>query len=344
MKNLLFITVACLCLLAVNAKAEPRGCSLDQMLRSPVGQQMMKDELKREILYFWNNHIADDMGLVFLDDSETRVAWGVSDELWQQIRSSFETSMKAIDEHPEIEKLIKELETLQDGFEPFTPDVEEKGLKDFARVMEKLNSLAENLNKKALDNVLPPELRQKTLAILLVSVSEMPIISPQMFEALDLTDAQKQRMAEIKKEFTPEFEDTLEKYGQTYVTLTNKFFAEIDKQIATSDIIDIEGTVAKLTAENPEYKKVINETIAGSQAFTERFKTKIFDVLTDEQWTRFQELLDNPSEQAKKFREQLRKQRNDRKQAAPWLPNADLWKIGEAIPEAYRLERNTRRE
>jgi len=102
--------------------------------------------------------------------------------------------------------------------------------------------------------------------------------------------------------------------------------------------------VAKLATENPEYKKVIDETIAGSQAFTERFKTKMFDVLTDEQWTRFQELLDNPSEHAKNFREQLQKQRIDRKRSAPWLPNVDLWKIGEAIPETYRLERNTRRE
>ena len=341
MKNLLFITVACLCLLAVSAEPVQQRISLDQMLRSPMGQHMMQSEVKEEILYFWEQGVGD-IAFVLLHKAEIRTAWGVSDERMQQINSSYETELKVIEEHPEMQKLMKELETLQDGVELFSPDVEEMILKDLANIMEKLNSLGADLSRKAMDNALPPELKQKTLAILLAIMPEMPIISPQMFEALDLTDTQKQRMAEIKKEFAPEFENTLEKYGQAYVTLTNKFFAETDKQSATSEIIDIEGTVAKLKAENPEYKKVMDDTIAGSQAFTERFKTKIFDVLTDEQWTRFQELLNNPSEHAKKFREQLREQRIDRKRSAPWLPNVDLWKIGDVIPETYRLERNKR--
>ena len=233
------------------------------------------------------------------------------------------------------------METLQGNIELFALNVEEKVLKDFEGINEKLSSLSAKIVREEMDKALPPELKQKVQETLLASMPEMPIISINAFEALNLTDAQKQRMEGIEKEFTPEFEKTLEQYGQAYVILTNKFLAACDKQSSNTSNT-LESIKAKLAAEDPEYKKIQDETIAKTQAFTLQFKTKVFDVLTDEQWKQLQELIDNPSEPAKFFREQLKEYRDENKQSAPWLPDADLWKSGEGIPGEYRKERNSR--
>jgi len=342
----LFITVSCLLLFAAVGYAqqiEPR-CGLDQMLRSPMGQQLMKDEWKQEIRVFWDCRNASLIILIMLGvlSPESRTALGVSDECKQQIVSAYENAMKAVNDNPNVQKLIEEMETMQDGIELLASEDQIEVLNKVMEIGDKLTSLAMDLTSEAMDSVLPPELKQKIQESLLASMVEMPIISLYAFEALNLTDAQKQRMAEIKQEVTPEFESTLEKHVQAHVTLTNKFLAAIDKQIDTTNIIDIEGAREKLATENPEYKRIQDEAITGSRAFTTQFKTKVFDVLTDEQWVRLQDLIDHPSEHAKIFREQLREHRNERRQFALWLPSADLWKPSGAIFEMYRSERNTR--
>jgi hypothetical protein len=67
---------------------------------------------------------------------------------------------------------------------------------------------------------------------------------------------------------------------------------------------------------------------------------KLFDVLTDEQWVRLQDLIDNPPEHAKALRERLRDY--NEQAAQTWQPSATPWMTGEAIPESYRQERNAR--
>jgi len=341
MKSNLFITVLCLLLFAALGQAQQEAAiiSLDQMLRSPMGQQMAKDELKQEIRLYWGG--ASEFSLTLLHDPKIRTAWGVSDELHQRIHGAVITSLNEIENHPEMQRLIKEMETLQDGNNLFSLNVDEKIQKKLAGVIEQMNTLATDLSNDTIRATLPPELKQKVQETLLASMPEMPIISLYAFEALNLTDTQKQRMKEIKKEFTPEFEKILEQYGQAHITLTNKFLAACDKQSGDASNT-LEGIKAKLVAEDPEYKKIQDATIAKTQAFMIQFKTKVFDVLTDEQWKQLQELIDNPSEPAKIFREQWRKERSERKQAAPWLSDVDLWQPGGAIPEGYRQERNTK--
>ena len=197
----------------------------------------------------------------------------------------------------------------------------------------------------AVNEVLPPEIRQKIKESLLANMSELPIVSPSMFEALGLTDAQKEQMEAIRKELEPEFQKNFENLVSGQMTLFNKALDELAKQ--EDEIIEDWESIAErmatvrkeLLAENAEYKRIDEELRSQGQSFVAQYKVKLFDVLTDEQWTRLQGLIDNPPEHAKVLRERLRE---FNEQFAHWQPSAEPWIIGEAIPEAYRQGRNGR--
>jgi hypothetical protein len=87
---------------------------------------------------------------------------------------------------------------------------------------------------------------------------------------------------------------------------------------------------------------------ANGRAFAAQFKIQMFDVLTDEQWFRLQELIDNPPEHALLFRRHLRGQSDESEEpeeatvADEWVPGPNSWRPGDALFEEYRIERNTR--
>jgi len=67
---------------------------------------------------------------------------------------------------------------------------------------------------------------------------------------------------------------------------------------------------------------------------------ELYDVLTDEQWDKLQNLVDNPPEYIKAWLK-VYSSRNQKQEE--WQPGPDSWKPGDGIPESYRQERNERR-
>jgi Ni/Co efflux regulator RcnB len=85
-------------------------------------------------------------------------------------------------------------------------------------------------------------------------------------------------------------------------------------------------------------------------------KIEMFDVLTDEQWDRFQNLVDNPPDYIKKIIAQVSgkfvsaasapvasKPSVDGAKSDAWQPGPGSWQPGDPIPEKYRQERNEKR-
>jgi Ni/Co efflux regulator RcnB len=72
--------------------------------------------------------------------------------------------------------------------------------------------------------------------------------------------------------------------------------------------------------------------------------TKMFDVLTDEQWARLQKLIDNPPEHAKAYAKKLKEQMGEsEKTGGAWQPGPNSWRPGDPIPEQYRQQREEQR-
>jgi len=92
-----------------------------------------------------------------------------------------------------------------------------------------------------------------------------------------------------------------------------------------------------------------NDLQESSKTLATELKIEMFDVLTDEQWDRFQKLVDDPPDYIKKIIDQMRnrfERRTDNNPSATsagtWQPGPDSWRPGDPIPEQYRQQRNQR--
>jgi hypothetical protein len=196
------------------------------------------------------------------------------------------------------------------------------------------------MESDAVNRVLTLEIKQKRNEALLANMSAMPLVPVGIFDALFLTDTQKRQMEKIQEELRPEFDTTLEKYTNGQMVLVNKVLHELEKRGESQSPEDGGEAIRKtLESDDPDYKKTYEECKSLGRLFAERFKVKILDVLTDEQWIRLQDLIDNPQEHAKVAHEiiiQSWRKRN------AWDTDVTLWMSSDAIPDEYRQRRNLR--
>jgi Ni/Co efflux regulator RcnB len=185
-------------------------------------------------------------------------------------------------------------------------------------------------------------------------MAELPILSPSMFNALNLTDEQKQQMDKIKKELESEFEQTIENYATGRLFMEKRVLDEFEKEGITNKDLMAEGVAAvmkkegemrrKLMESDPEFKKIYEEIQSRGKLFSTKLKMKMFDVLTDDQWERLQKLVDSPPGYAQMLGKKWREWMGESEKTEAWQPGVHSWKPGDAIPEEYRQERNKRRQ
>ncbi|MGL6195345.1 MAG: hypothetical protein ACRC2T_11045 [Thermoguttaceae bacterium] len=180
-------------------------------------------------------------------------------------------------------------------------------------------------------------------------MSDFPIVSPNMFEALDLSDEQQEELAGIKKEMDAEFEKHLDKLADIE-NKCDEMVASVSKE-KTKEVKSIDertkiinGISKEFSQSNPEYKKLINERNESNELFAHKLKFKMFDVLTDEQLERMSELINNPPDKYKSaiatIRERFRAEAES--QTGEWRPGINSWKPGDGIPEEYLQHRKER--
>ena len=355
MNGKLLLAVACM-LLVVSvghpqpptppATAPPTLAERAVQMQSPARQASMKGSAKAEVRAFWNGQGTGLLAHQALNDPDIRAAWGVSDEQFQQIDNIRVKTATQMMKSPEYQQCQEEMQALQDPSDPLMLNASEETLAKYQDICEKERLWGMNALFDALNNALTSEQKRKMNETLLASMGEVPIISPSMFEMLNLTDAQKQQMEGIKKELEPEFEKHLEMLANGQAVLTKKMYAESAKHGEHSDdpnVMRKRGeTIMKNLMADPEYKRISEEMQAQGKAFATQFQVKMFDVLTDEQWARMLDLIDNPPEHAKVLLKKLKEQRGESEKAGVWQPGPNSWRPGDPIPEGYRQERNNR--
>ena len=306
--------------------------------KSPMVQRGMKMSVIVNFRAFWNGQGTSVMAAGLLNDPDIRTAWDISDEQYQKIRSTQKS--------PEMQETMLEYETLQNPDDPFLENTDEETKTKLFDLQERMILLNMDDVVNALDNALTSEQKQKIKEAQLASMGEIPIISLSAFEALNLTDTQKQQMENIKKELEPEFENHLKNFVDGQIMIANKALDAFEK-LGGKDFEDFTKKAplitTKLKTDDPQFKKTFEDIVTQSRLFTTQFKTKMFDVLTDEQWKRLQELIDTPPEYAKVLRKKLKEQIGESEKTDAWAPGPNSWRPGDPIPEGYRQERSKRR-
>jgi len=356
----LLLAVVCLVLFSVFDRAQaadlPPGFA--EMRQYPVFQRSVEIGLQAAIRSFWDGSGTNLMALELLQVRDIRAALDISDEQFQQIQSVPMNLDSFLLERPEIQEWVVQMQELhaQGRIQgnPFTSDLDAETMDIFLNNRKMVAALSIEIISDAIDNTLTPEQQQKMQEAQLVAMGEMPIISPYIFEVLGLTDTQRQQMEEIKRELEPEFERHIEEFARGQMIVLNKLFDEFEKQGSFNNTGNLgqeiirtmqENTVAatrKLMAEDPEFRRITEELQSKGTAFSTQFQVKMFDVLTDEQWRRLQELIDNPPPHAQIFMERLRQQRGEAAESEGdvWQPGPGSWRPGMPIPEEYRQQRN----
>jgi len=349
----LFITLSCLLFFAANGvaqqKEQPATPTQDELLQKQM--EALESHFQRsfaEAIFrqHWNSQGVSQEMLTAMGDPVIRAAWGISEEQNQQAETRMITSLeRKKDDIPE--SFVFRVQTDEETGQVMTS----LALRDFnitpaelQAAAEKITALMMDATVDALHEVLTQEQWQKINESQLANMEEMPMFSLNIFEALDLTDAQREQMEQSKKELEPEFEKTLENWVNGILIMQKK----VDEARGIEGMMDGDAIREKLMAEDPEYQRIYEDIQAQGRAFATKFKVEMFDVLTDEQWERMLNLIDNPPEHALVFRKALKKQSGENEadketeKVEVWQPGPNSWRPGDPIPEEYRLKRNER--
>jgi len=321
------------------------------MMRSPAMQQMQKNGMKQMMNSFWNGDGSNLMAIGLLQQDEFREGIGVSKEQHQKIGDVMSNMMR-MHEDPDFKPFQDEMNKLMTETPggPFGENASEETRQKFFDLQMKMQmTMVEKMANSVSENLTADQLK-KVKEFQISMMSEIPIVSPSMFEALDLSDAQKKQLEGIKKELEPEFEKLVDKMADTQWKFSVKLQDELEDQLdGVTDPEEqqkiMQEIVNKIRKSNPELQRESDEMTESGKAFANSLKFRMFDVLTDEQMERLAELVDNPPEYVKKVIAHIRKQmgEDDSQAGGEWKPGPNSWKPGDAIPEEYRQQREERR-
>ncbi|MCL2711091.1 MAG: hypothetical protein FWE95_09450, partial [Planctomycetaceae bacterium] len=237
--KLFFATILCLLFLVTVGQAQrlspsfsigpPReGEDFEQSNRYPGLLQLVEMNLKTSVRSLWEGgtvRMADEL----LGDPDIRMAWDVSPDQYLQIMKAWENVAAARRNDPESQRL----QVLMNDID--VPGMRIRGFDEESLAIahaqgRRSDELMTIRLSDAFGNTLTPEQRQTMNEAFLASMSELPIILPDMFEALDLTDTQKRQMEEIKNELDAEFEKTIDDFVTYQMMLRDMIIDELGKQ------------------------------------------------------------------------------------------------------------------
>ena len=251
---------------------------------------------------------------------------------------------RVLENDPAYVSLRDEIGKLQ----PFSPDATKETLKQYTDLRMTMLEMHTQKTVEFIYETYTPDQMKKINEFLISSMSETEYVFPRMFEVLDLSDDQKKQLDAIQKEIEPEFEKHIANRAEYNLKhqarIREKLQAITDpeeRRRLRNDQDWIRKTLAEL---QPERDKMM----ASGKKLANELKIRMFDVLTDAQWDRMIQLVDNPPEYVKKTITQTRKWREEidnlnNSKTNAWVPGPNSWRPGDPIPEQYRQERNERR-
>ena len=324
---------------------------------SPAIQQARKKSMNDYVIDCWNDNASIIQMMNILGDDNLREGLGISMEQSQKIQDARRhvSSLSFVDgrmvaNDPDIQLIWDEKSKLGD---PYAENTSEETR---TKIFELERMFSETVAKKQqniINENLTPDQLQRVNEFQISAMSEIALASPGMFEALDLSDTQREQLGDIKKELDAEFEELMDRRGDVRMKSSEKLTDEMDK---LQDVLvgvapnseewmrltkDVGIKVAKA---NPDIWREMVEIEKSIASFSNKLKVRMFDVLNDEQWARLQDLIDNPPNYVKRWLTQGR-EANKRAQSLfdEWTPGPNSWQPGDPIPEEYRQKRNEKR-
>jgi peroxiredoxin len=303
-----------------------------QAMQTPAGQQKHREESKQAVNFSWDNN-TELLARQVRYNADLREGIGISAEQFQKIQDSAQISepLQAINDARN--KISEEYPGVDHG-----ENTPEEVQKQYSELYERMQAtIRENLTNGVINNVTPDQM-QKVREFQISTMSEaVDFISPGMFEALGISDAQKEQFGKIRQKMEPDFDKLIDKHSELGLTFSQKTFEELDKLNGISDMMEWENALqeiqSKIRTSDREVLRITNEFEKSGKELADKLKIEMFDVLTDEQWKRMVDLIDNPPDYVKAILKKLQERRGVSG------PGPNSWKPGDPIPEGYRQQR-----
>ena len=355
--KLVLIAVACL-LLGLTTSAVAQN---NVPVNSPAMQQLQRDSLKA----VWSG---DGLSFIVLgmlrQEDEVREGIGISIEHIQGVHDTMQKmNIAFLQNDPSAKSIQEEFQKEMFAFimergNPFAEDAPEELRQTFSELQTRMQmAMQEILMEKqvsimvqAVNENLTLEQLKRIREFQIATMSESPFVSPGMFEALELSDDQRKQLDEIKKAMEPEHEKHIDKMFEIMQKSDARFQTILDRKLEGVTDPEEQEKIRRETAEefrrtDTEFRRERNEVMESGKELADTLKIRMFDVLTDVQWVRMLDLIDNPPEYAKKWIDRMRERREAETASAPtsgWVPGPGSWQPGDPIPMQYRQERETR--
>ena len=318
-----------------------------KMISSEVIRQDRRNGYQRVYRAMWNDKGIYIFLVPILSAPEARPAMGFTEEQYQNL---LDVRTNIYSNHPDVVAVREELELLQKPDDPYLINASAQEQQRYHELMERFSYVGRNEVPKALEQIITPEQKRHLQEYMIAGMSEFPILSPEMFEALDLTDAQREQLQAIKQELEPELDAFALEMAEDHMYGEEMLYRAGEILENGGVLQDSEGFQEKrsqlmktLEEADPEYRKREKATNDRGMDFSRRLKFRMFDVLTDEQMERMQRIVANPPEFLRKILEEARKEREESEKKDQWKPGPNSWKPGDPIPAEYLQQRQERR-
>jgi hypothetical protein len=312
------------------------------VLQIPLQQRAKEYEMKQSMLLQWSEgNIASTVhGLVVNGAGE---AFGISKEQGQSI-FDYEKDADIQSIHEEVSRLSNEA---PGG--AFAENASEETQKKYLDLMMELNNVRRKKANELVNEILTPDQLKKIKELQIATMDTSFFVSPGMFEALDISNNQRKQLEEIKNKLKPDVEKQISKIVEHQLFYLDKINEAIGNKLdGITDSAErmkiISEVNQKFSEKYPGYAQGTMEYLESGKVLSNNLKIEMFDVLTDEQWNRMIDLIDNPPDHVGKYFEHFHKitGANSSQDNGVWVPGPNSWKPGDPIPGGYREQRQTR--
>ena len=312
--------------------------NLMEMFTSPVMQEA--DKIRGRIMYrsLWEGTGTSSMIFALVTHSpDFQEALGVSAEQVEQLKAATFT----IAANPDFAAATAEIEKLTSPNDPYFMKASPETTKAYLAATEKMTKAMTLLMPQEMDKLITPEQKQRMLEIQIAAMGVFPIPTPEMFEALDLTDEQREQLEVIKKEMEVDFDRICDELTESQHAAMGAVYAQMQQdgvKVANFGELDakINEAIKKLeTKSGKDYRMTAEEKVKSAQDFTKTLKFKMFDVMTDAQMKKMWDLINKPPKYMDKILPKLKKSYEERSKTPGWQPGSNAWQPGDPIPADY---------
>ncbi|MDR3232657.1 MAG: hypothetical protein LBT46_03140 [Planctomycetaceae bacterium] len=280
-------------------------------------------------------------GLALTDEQKQRLSFLYKES---EIGNDFFLRMRQ-NPTPEFTELQNAVGATEIPGDPFFERATEEQKNAYREASANILGLFSSDMQREIHETLTPEQMLQVRKLEMQIMPEFGIPFPSMFEPLGLTDEQKKEMEKITAGMKEEYVRLVTENAALKSERIQDIYKTLEEEYKKTPFASREEFNKKRNEAFQKYKpdetlkkKYRDSTERGIKLVT-LLKTRLMNVLTDEQLDKMQKIMDETPEYAKKLLAMVQKKREMELKSGDYVPGPDSWRPGDGTPKDFKDER-----